>query len=156
MKRTHRQVVGMMLANDSLRTEVIEGIEAVRIIEVLLISTVASLNLVVMPGTIGTNQLVADVEFVSGLLKERGEIALGVRELVGEFKTVIGLNTFHPDAQSGELTHDGFKEAGGGVGTLFRISAEDAIAGELIDGGDWYSLSFGSAMQRSETTFASI
>ena len=58
------------------RAEVIEGVEAMGIIEALLVFAVASLNLAVVPGSIGTNQFMTDAEFGSRGLKEGREITL--------------------------------------------------------------------------------
>ena len=55
--------------NGELVAEIIEGEEAVGIIEALLVFAVASLNLAVVPGSIGANQFAADAEVGSGGLK---------------------------------------------------------------------------------------
>ena len=77
--------------------KIIEGIEAVRIVETALILTMRTLNLAVVPGSVGTDEFVAYAQRGTGILEKSGQIALGIGKAIGELKAVVGLNTFHGD-----------------------------------------------------------
>ena len=79
-----------------MRAIVGEGVEAMGIIEALLILAMAALDLAVVPGGVRTDQLVADAQFGGGGLEERGKITPGGGETVGELETVVGLYAFSP------------------------------------------------------------
>ncbi len=68
-QRTHRTIVGSSLVRSELRTKIGERIEAVRIIEALLILSVASLNLAVVPRSVGTDKLMPYPELFRCKLK---------------------------------------------------------------------------------------
>ena len=118
-----------------LHTKVGERIEAVRIIETFLILAVTALDLTVAPGRVRANQLVADTQFGSRRFKQGFQITAAVGETIGELTTVVCLNAFHSDAFVGEGFHDSAEEICGRIRALFGISAENAIAGILVDGG---------------------
>ena len=62
-------------------------------IETLLVLTVAALDLAVVSGRIGTDELMPDAELSGRVLKQRRNIPLGVRKAVGKFKSIVGLDT---------------------------------------------------------------
>ena len=64
------------------------------IVEAALILTVAAPHLAGVPGRVRSDQLVPDAQLGTGSCKERDKLALGLRETVGEFQTVIGLDAF--------------------------------------------------------------
>ena len=57
--------------HSQLSVEVGKRVEAIGIVEAMLILTVAALYLAIVTGRIGTNQLVPNAQLCSGLLKER-------------------------------------------------------------------------------------
>ncbi len=95
MKWTHGAGVAPTLVGRKLPTKVGEGEEAVRVVEVLLIFTMAAFHLSVVAGRIGTDELVPYAQLSGRCLKEGFQVALAVGEAIGELKTVIGLDTLH-------------------------------------------------------------
>ena len=71
MKRAHRHIVRAAEIDSKLSSEIIQRVERMAGIETLLIFSVAALNLAVMSGRVGTDQLVADTEFLRSLLEKR-------------------------------------------------------------------------------------
>jgi hypothetical protein len=57
--------------SSELLTKVSEGVEAVGAVEALLVLPVAALDLAVVPGRVGSDQLVAYAQGSGGGLKER-------------------------------------------------------------------------------------
>ena len=57
--------------HSQLSVEVGKRVEAIGIVEAMLILTVAALYLAIVTGRIGTNQLVPNAQLCSGFLKER-------------------------------------------------------------------------------------
>ncbi len=82
------------------------GEEAVRVVEALLIFTVAALCLSIVTGRIGTDELVANSQLSGGCLKEGFQVTPAVGEAIGELKTVIGLNTRHDNAFASKMLGD--------------------------------------------------
>ena len=80
-----------------LLCKVIQGIERAARVEAFLILAVAALDLAVVAGRVGANELVAAAQPGSGLLKQCRKILLAVGKPVGEFKTVVRLDTIHLD-----------------------------------------------------------
>lgn len=115
--------------------KVIKGVEPVRIVEAFLVLAVRALDLAVVARGIGTNELVVDSKLISSILKERAPIAMGVGKAVGEFKAVVGLNSFYLHAFAGKSGYNLFQGVSGGSGALLGVSAQDAEAGVLVDGG---------------------
>ena len=120
--------------DSKLGREIVEGIEGMRVIEAFLVFSVAAFDLAVMSGRIGTNQLVTDTETGSGFLKERGKISFAVRETVGEFKTVVGLDAVHMNAPTGIPGSHFSEEIRRGVCRLLRVSRKEAQTGKFING----------------------
>jgi len=75
-ERAHREIVGAGLVSSELLTKVGEGIEAVDAVETLLVLSVAALDLAVVPGRVGSDQLVAYAQGRGGGFKERLGFAL--------------------------------------------------------------------------------
>jgi len=73
-----------------LRIGVVQGEEAVVVIEEVLVGPVRALNFAVVSGRGDTNQLVMDTVVVQGDVKCRGLI--GTQEPVGELRAIVGLN----------------------------------------------------------------
>ena len=59
---THREIVGAGLVSSELLTKVGEGVEAVGAVETLLVLSMTAFDLAVMPGRVGSDELVADAE----------------------------------------------------------------------------------------------
>ena len=96
-ERPHGQIIRPAVVNGKLFDEIFEGKEGVAGIEPLLVLAVAALDLAVVAGRVGANELVADAQPGGGLLKQCRKIPLAVGKPVGEFKTVVRLDTFHLD-----------------------------------------------------------
>ena len=79
MERSHGEVVRTAVVCSKLFFKVFKRIERMAGIEPFLILTVAALDLAVVSRCIGTNQLVANAQLGGGFLKQRGQIALAVR-----------------------------------------------------------------------------
>ena len=87
-------------------TKVGERIEMMRIVEALLIFAVAALNLSIVTGSIGTDELVANSQLFGRCLKEGFQVTLAVGEAIGELKTVIGLDKLDGNAFAGKMLDD--------------------------------------------------
>ena len=99
-------------------------------VEPLVVLPVAALYLAVVPGCKGSDDLVADAVGLQMLLKERGPFFLA-RKAVGEFRPVIGLDTF--DAAR-ERSHQMLHELGGRIGAVFLKGFHETPAGVFVDG----------------------
>ena len=99
-------------------------------VEPLVVLPVAALYLAVVPGCKGSDDLVADAVGLQMLLEKRGSFLLA-RKAVGEFRPVIGLDTF--DA-AGERSHQMFHERCGRIGAVFLKGFHETPAGVFIDG----------------------
>ena len=135
MERTHGTGVAQALVGSFLPTKVGEGIEATDVIETPLILTVTALHLSIVPGRVGADELVANPQFFRSGFKEGLEITAAVGEAIGEFKAVIGLDTFNGNTLAGKMRSDLRKEISGGIRALLLVSGQNAIAGILVDGG---------------------
>ena len=89
-----------------LPTKVGEGIETVCVVKALLVLTMTAFHLSVVPGSIGADELVANSQLSGCCLKEGFQVALAAGEAIGEFKTVIGLNTLDSNAFAGKMLDD--------------------------------------------------
>ena len=83
-----------------LTTKVGDREERAGVIETLLILSVASLYLPVVPGRVRANELVLDVQLLSGGFKERLYLSLASRESVRELETIVRLHTLDSHALS--------------------------------------------------------
>ena len=77
-----------------------------RVVETLLIFTVTALNLSIVAESIGADELVANAQQPSCCLKEGFQVALAAGKAIGEFKTVIGLNTLDSNTFAGKMRDD--------------------------------------------------
>jgi len=138
-----------------LPTKVGERVEAVGIVEPFLVFSVAALDLAIVAGRIGANQLVTNAQAGGSSLEEGLAAAILDREAVGELGTVVGLDALDSDAVAGIPGDSFLQEVGGGIGAVLLIGTQIAQAGELVDSGYWNSLRLGSAIQRRGTIFTS-
>lgn len=99
-------------------------------VEPLVVLPVAALYLAVVPGCKGSDDLVADAVGLQMFLKERGPFFLA-RKAVGEFRPVIGLDTF--DAAR-ERSHQMLHELGGRIGAVFLKGFHETPTGVFVDG----------------------
>ena len=76
-----------------------------------------------------------DAQVSRSLFKKSRNVPLTVGEAVGEFKTVVNLDAFHPDAPSCVLFHQLFQEIGGEIGGLLRIRRQKTQTGKFVNGG---------------------
>lgn len=98
VKRSHGDVVEAAVMYSGLLGEVIEGVEIVTGVKALLVLPVTALHLAVVARFIGTDDLLADPQLSGYGLKQGRQVPLAVGETVGEFKSIIGLDTLHSDA----------------------------------------------------------
>ena len=106
-----------------LLCKVIQGIKAVAGVEAFLVFPVAALDLTVVAWRIGTDELMADIKLGGSGLKQSRQFPPAVGKAVSELKTIVGLNTFHPDAPAGVPAYQLSEEVGGGKGGLLGISS---------------------------------
>ena len=120
-KRPHGRVVGTTVVKGKLLGEIFERIERVAGIEPLLVLPVAALDLAIVAGRVGADELVADAQLGGGFLKQRRQAPLTARKPVGKLKSVVRLDTFHLDLTAcvprGQLP----QKVRRGVGGLLRI-----------------------------------
>ena len=115
--------------------KVVERVKAVAGVEAFLVLSVAAFYLAVVAWRVGADELVPDAQFGGGSFEESGQIPPAVGKAVCELKTVIRLDTFHPDAPACVPLAQTFQEISRGIGTLLRVRSQEAQTGELINGG---------------------
>ena len=115
--------------------EVVQGVKAVAGIEAFLILPMVALDLSIMTGGIGADELVSDTQRGNGGLKQSGQIPSAVGKLVSELKAIVGLDALHPDAPAGIPADQLFEEVGGRVGALLEVGGQEAQAGEFVNSG---------------------
>ena len=76
MEGPHRNVVGTAVVDLELLVEVFKREERMTTVKSLLVFTVAALHLAVMPGRVGTDQLMADAKTGCGSLKQSRQVFL--------------------------------------------------------------------------------
>ena len=91
--------------DSELFVKVSEGEKGMTGIKTFLVFPVAAFYFAIMPGSIGTDKLVADAQVGSGFLEKGLEVPLAVRKTVSKLKTVIGLDTLDPDDPAGIPLH---------------------------------------------------
>ena len=106
VERTHGAGVASTLVGSQLPTKVGERLEMMRIVETLLILTMAALHLSVVAGSIGSNEFAMNSKLFGRCLKEGFQVTLAVGEAIGELKTVIGLDTLDGNAFAGKMLDD--------------------------------------------------
>ena len=93
-QRTHGKIIVLLLPDSKLVPEVIEGKEGMRSIEFFVILTVTAFYFAVMSGSVRLDQLVTNTKILTGFF-EKGQFGSGgVVETVGEFETIVCLDTF--------------------------------------------------------------
>lgn len=122
----------MTLPDSELSREIIEREELVRSVKFLVVFAVTALNFTVVPWRIRPDKFVADTELGKCFLKERGTVGFGLVQPVGEFRTVVGLDTRNG---IGESFHNMAKKNAGRIGVVFLKGLEIAETGILIDKG---------------------
>lgn len=100
----HGTGVAQALAGSFLPTKVGEGIETVRVVEALLVLSMAALHLSIVPGRIGADE--PNSQLSGRCLKEGFQIAPATRKAIGERKAVIGLNALDGNAFAGKMPDD--------------------------------------------------
>ena len=75
--------------------EVIEGIEFVQGVKILIIFSVASLDLAIMSGSIRFDQFMLDAKLLQRFFKESFPVGTRSSETVCELRSVVRLNTFN-------------------------------------------------------------
>ena len=106
MKRTHGTGVAQALARSFLPAKAGGGIETARIIEALLVLSVAAFHLSIAAGSIGADEPAANSQLSGRCLKEGFRIAPSGRKAIGELKTVIGPNALGGNAFAGKMLDD--------------------------------------------------
>ena len=132
-KRSHGEVVGAAVVDSKLHCKVIQREKAAAGVKAFLILAVAALHFTVVARRIGADELVADTQLCGGGLKQSREIPLAVGKTVGELKSIVSLDTLHPDASAGIPLPQLFQEIGGGVSRLLGVGSREAQAGELAN-----------------------
>ena len=110
--------------HSQLSVEVGKRVEAIGIVEAMLILTVAALYLAIVTGRIGTNQLVPNAQLCGGFLKERDQFTVGLSKAVGKLKSVVSLDTFDGEAVPFEESICFLQKVRRGVGALIFVSSQ--------------------------------
>ena len=66
---THGEKIVLSVPDSKLLLEILEGIEAVRSVEILVVLAVAAFNFTVVSGSIGADQLVTNTQLLQCFLK---------------------------------------------------------------------------------------
>ena len=132
VKRTHGEIVVVSVPNGKLVFEVIKGKKLMRSIEVFVVLAMTALDLTIVSGSIGLDELVPDAQLSQSLLKESGNVSFRVIEPVSKLRTIICLNTRNG---VGETLHTVLDELRRGVGTVFLEGLQIAKPGVFIDEG---------------------
>ena len=112
-----------------LLIKIVQRIKTVAGIEAFLVLPVAALHLAVVAGRVGTDELVVYTELCSGSLKQGGQVMFAVGETIGELKSVVRLDTLHPDAPAGIPLEQPLQKVSRRVGALLGIGDQEAQAG---------------------------
>ena len=95
VERTHREIVVFSVPYGKLVLVVIEGIEFVQGVKILIIFSVASLDLAIMSGSIRFDQFMLDAKLLQRFFKESFPVGTQSSEPVCELRSVVRLNTFN-------------------------------------------------------------
>ena len=104
--------------------EVGKGVEAMGVVEAVLILPVATLHLAVVAGRVGTNQLVPNAQLCGGPLKERDQFTVGLCKAVSKLKPVVSLDTFDGEAVLFEESICFIQKVCLGIGALLLVSSQ--------------------------------
>ena len=99
-------------------------------VEALIVLPVAAFHLPIVPGRIGTDQLVADAVLLQTFLKKSGFVPMG-GEPVRELSPVVCLDALD---FSGKCLYQMIHKLGGRVGAVFFKSLYKTPSGKLING----------------------
>ena len=99
-------------------------------VKAFIVLPVTPFYLAVMSGSAGLDELVADTVLPELLLKE-SKIFFVLKQALGEFRTIVGLDTFYLEGSSLE---EHIEEACRGVGVVLIESLNEAPPGTLIYG----------------------
>ncbi len=105
-----------------------------RIVEALLILAVTALDLSVVAGRVGLDELVANTQFRSSGFKQRRQVPLAVGETVGELEAVVRLHAFDLNAFSRKVFDNLVQKVSRRIRALFGVSSENAVAGVFVNG----------------------
>ena len=103
--------------------EVLQRVEVVGGIEAFLVLAVAALYFSIVSWRVGTDELVSDTQLGGSGLKQSREIPLAVGEAIGKLKTIVCLDTLHPDPSADIPLEQLFEKIRGGIGGLLRVGS---------------------------------
>ena len=95
VKRSHRKIIVLALANSQLFSKVFKWIELMRSIKFFIIFSVTAFNLTVMTWSKRTNKFMSDLQLLESNFKERRFLWIPVTKSIGKFKSIVGLNAFN-------------------------------------------------------------
>ena len=100
-KGPHGKVVRAAVMDGELLCKIVQRIKAVTEVKAFLVLPVAALHLAVVAWRVRTDELVPDTQLSGGGLKEGRQIPFTVGKTIGELKSVVRLDTLHPDTPAG-------------------------------------------------------
>ena len=118
-----------------LLCKMVQRIKAVTGVKAFLVLPVAALHLAVVAWRVRTDELVPDTQLSGGGLKEGRQIPFTGWKTIGELKSVVRLDTLHPDTPAGIPLEQPLQKVAEKVGALLGIGGQEAQAGEFIYGG---------------------
>lgn len=122
-KGAHGESIVLALADGELFLEVGEGEELVGSVEVLVVFAVAALDLSIVPGSIRTDELVADAELRKGGFEKGGQGLLPGDEAVGKLRAVIGLHALNGEREFvGTMVDELSRGKGAAFGEGFQVT----------------------------------
>ena len=127
VKRPHREVVVFTEMNSKLSLEIIKRIKGMGSVEVFVILTVRAFYLTVMAWSERTDQLMFNLKLLKRTLKECKIAWYRAGEALGEFKAVVGLNTFDRETALSEVFQHIKQKLSGGIGTILLKSLKITI-----------------------------
>ena len=119
--------------DSELLTEILQGIKGMGAVEALLIFTMASFDLSIVPGRVRTDQLVLDSQLPGGLFKQGG-LVLIAGKAVCKLEAVVRLTALDFDSATFIPPCQPLEEVRGGIGRLLRVGCQKAQPGKLVDG----------------------
>lgn len=99
----------------------------------VLILPMDALDLAVVSGRVGADELMPDARTLYGGLKQGGQIAAGVGEAVGELKAVVSLDALDLNAAAFQPGSSPEQKVGEGISGLLLIGPQETQTGELAD-----------------------
>ena len=132
MEWAHRKFVAVSLVGSELPTKVVEGIERVLVVKAFLVFAVAAFHLAIVTRRIRPDKLVADPQLLQCRFK-KSWLVPGCRKPVGKLQTIIGLNALYRNSLPGKFQNNLLEKICGRIGALLWISAQNAVAGKLVN-----------------------